>query len=451
MINLIPNSGVVIIGFGRVGRILAHYLMHNKIFIYAYDDNITIFKADKNQQFTHNAYFRIMSRNQWPIKNLKPKFAIVSPGFPEQASIIQFLKIQQIPIIDEIEFTSSMVTNPIIAITGTNGKSTATVLLGRILATAGQNVFWGGNLAPGIPFANVLYQEPKDAYIIETSSFQLSRCYDFHPHIAIITNITADHLDRHTTLSEYQKSKLRIFRAQNKTDYAIINFDDESSMKYRDTIPSQIIYFSHKRPVNGVYLKENKILFKNNTVCSLNDIKLYGKHYLDSILAVIAAAKTLNIHNRIITKVLRTFNGLEHRLQIIRQHGSIKYINNSMCTNPVAAAATLESFTKPVILIAGGKEKNLDLTVYIKAITHKAKFVVLFGENKNHFSHALKINHYYNYQKVNTIEEAVLTAKNKAVPNDVILFSPGFASFDKYKNFQERGLAFSKIVHAIQS
>ncbi|MBS4015349.1 MAG: UDP-N-acetylmuramoyl-L-alanine--D-glutamate ligase [Candidatus Latescibacteria bacterium] len=449
MIKLIPGSAVAIIGIGRVGRIITHYLMHNKINVYAYDDNIKVFTADENQQFVRNVYFKIISRKQWPITNLKPKFAIVSPGLPEQASIIRFLETQQIPIIDEIEFTSAMVKNPIIAITGTNGKSTATVLLGKILAAAGQNVFWGGNLAPGLPFATSLFQEPKDTYIIEVSSFQLSRCHHFHPHIAVITNITADHLDRHVTFSEYQKSKFRIFSTQKKNDYAILNHEDESSMKFKHTILSKVLYFSRKQYVNGVYLKNNKIFFKNSEVCSLNDIKLFGKHYLDSVLAVITAAKILNINNRIITKVLRTFTGLEHRLQFLRQHAGIKYINNSMCTNPVAAAATLESFTKPVILIAGGKEKNLDPTVYIKAMTRKAKFVVLFGENQNHLSHALKTHHYHKCQKVDTIKEAVLTAKKKAAPDDVILFSPGFASFDKYRNFQERGLAFSKIVYAI--
>jgi UDP-N-acetylmuramoylalanine--D-glutamate ligase len=449
MIKLAPYSSAVIVGFGRVGRIVTQYLMHKKIFVHVYDDNQKLFTDPKNSVIIRNPFIKTMQFMKLTRKKEKPQFSIISPGFPKQNRIIQYLKNQHIPMIDEIEFTASLIKKPIISITGTNGKSTATVLLGKILEAADQNVFWGGNLAPGLPFATALYQEPKDIYIIEVSSFQLSRCHNFHPHIAVITNITADHLDRHITLSEYQKAKFRIFKAQNYHDYAIINREDKSSIKLKHTISSKIIYFSQKQKVNGAYLIHNKIYYKNATICTLNDIKLVGKHYLDSILAVITVAKLLNVSNRVIIKVLQKFTGLPHRLEFIRQHASVKYINNSMCTNPIAAAATLESFSQPVILIAGGKEKKLDTTTYIRSMIHKAKFIVLFGENKNSLSMALHKHHFNRFQKANTLQQAVLTAKQKALPNDIILFSPGFASLDKFRNFYERGIAFSKIVYGI--
>lgn len=449
MINLTRFSSAIVVGLGRVGNIIANYLMRRKIYTYVYDDNKKIFSSHENTILTANNFFRTLSIKQSQFNSQKPKFAIVSPGISDSSNICQFLKSNRIRMIDEIEFTSAFIKNPIIAITGTNGKSTTTVLLGKILAATGRNIFWGGNLAPGLPFATALYQEPKDVYVIETSSFQLSRCYRFHPHIAIITNITADHLDRHTSLTEYQKSKFRIFRSQNKKDYAIINYDDETTMKRRDSIPSQIMYFSKNHKVNGAYIQNENIYFQNTRICALNDIKLFGKHFMDTVLAAITASKILLIDNHIIVNVLKQFAGLDHRLQFVRQHAGVTYINNSMCTNPVAAVATLKSFNQPVILIAGGKEKNLDASEFIKTITSKAKFVILLGENQNLLSEALAKNNYYRFRKVNSMKQAVLTAKNKAVPNDIVLFSPGFSSFDKFKNFQERGFAFSKIVYAI--
>jgi len=465
MITLSPQSSIAVIGFGRVGHIITQYLLQKRMVIYAYDDNEKIFKKEKLVHLTRHPQFKIMNNYRWSISDKQPNFAICSPGIPKQNKIIKFLTSASIPIFDEIEITQHLLTQsrklrllnkfsqwvyPYIAITGTNGKSTTTSLLGRILDADGRNVFWGGNLAPGLPFSITLFQESKDYYVIEVSSFQLERCLEFHPHIAILLNITADHLDRHTSLLNYQKTKFKIFSNQTKKDYAIINFEDEILMANRYLIQSKIIYFSKNRKVKGAYLANNQIFYNDEKICTLDIVKLFGSQYIDSILASICAAKLIGIKNKSIINVLKNFSGLEHRLEFIAEINGVKYINNSMCTNPSAGVATLESFNKPIILIVGGKEKNLDVNEYIKAVTNKIKYTILIGENRQHLGKLLEAEGYNNFQLTESLKKAVVIASKHAGPGDIILFSPGFASFDSFSNFQERGNVFKEIVYALQ-
>lgn len=453
-----------VIGLGRVGRMVSQYLLHNKVRVMAYDDNKNIVNDKEIQLLLHNRNFQLQSI----INNtLVSKLAITSPGISQKTEVAQFLQNHPVNLIDEIEFTQNILIgsqnqqliNSIIAITGTNGKSTTTALLGRILQRAGKKVFWGGNLAPGIPFITTLFHQPYQYYVIETSSFQLQRTNKFRPYIAILTNITEDHLDRHTTLDEYRKTKFRLFKNQSNTDYAIINMDDPVSMKYCKSIKSQKYFFSKScsafvdsggiEKVKGAYLKDNNILFNNEKICSVDIIKLRGSHYVEAVLAAVCAAKILKIKNDAIGYVLNNFTGIEHRLELVREYQGVKYINNSMCTNPIAGTATLNSFKKPVILIVGGKEKDLDVTDYISAITQKSKWTILIGENRNRLAKLLTSKEYFNFQLSDTLAKAVMIAKQKALPGDIILFSPGFASFDIFTNFQQRGKAFKDIVYEI--
>lgn len=441
----------IVVGFGNVGQLISKYLIKKGFQVYVYDDNTKAFTSKENRKITNHRFFHKINPQKPMLPVIKPEFAIISPGIAPSHQFLKTLARHHIPMLDEIEFTAQFISKPIIAITGTNGKSTATVLLAKFLSTAGYQVFYGGNLAPGKPFISSLFQKPKDYYVIEISSFQLQRCYKFHPYIAIITNITADHLDRHQSLADYQKTKLRIAQNQTPNDFCILNYDDKVSMAIKDQIPSQHIYFSGKDHTNGAYLINDQVIYYNNEkIIDLSDIKLFGKHYLDSILSSISAAKLLSVDNKSITKVLQQFKGLPHRLEVVRRLRGVTYINNSMCTNPTAASATLRSFGNPVILITGGKEKNLPIDEYLETIIQRAKYVVLFGENKTKLATRLNRLHYHNYQTALNLRDAVKIAQKQAQKNDTILFSPGFASFDAYQNFQERGHAFIKIVRQLK-
>ncbi len=450
MKTLSPLSPVAVIGLGRVGRTVAQYLTHKKYLVYAYDDNAESYQHKSNASLLHNQYFMMMHGCQWPISNKKPQLAICSPGLSEKSKIVEFLRLHAIPILDEIEFTAQLLHQPIIAVTGTNGKSTTTALIGKMLDADGKNVFWGGNLAPGLPFALTLMQENKDFYVIEVSSFQLERSQKFHPHIAVLLNITADHLDRHLSLKEYQKTKFRIFANQDKNDFAIINRDDPVTIRQQDKIPARKIWFSSRTKTNGAYIKDNQIYFNSVKVYPVQSIRLFGTQYLGSILAAVTVAKLLGVKNRSINKVLANFTGLEHRLEFVAEYKGVKYINNSMCTNPEAGAATLASFTKPVVLICGGKEKNLDIAGYIKAIIKHAKTAILVGDNSKKLAVQLEQNNYHNFHLDDSLKTAVKLASKIASVGDIVLFSPGFASFDQFNNFQERGRAFKEYVYELR-
>ena len=447
MMTLSPNSNIAVIGLGRVGRMITQYLLHKQAKVIAYDDNKNIFNIKELKILMNNSSFKMQTELS---SKLNQKFAVTSPGLSENSRVVQFLRHNRVKLIDEIEFTASTINRPIIAITGTNGKSTTTSLLGKILQADGKDVFWGGNLAPGIPFAVALFQQIKEYYVIEVSSFQLERADEIHPHIAILTNITADHLDRHTSLNEYQRIKFKLFTNQNNNDYAIINRDDPISMKYHKLIKSQRNFFSRFKKVKGAYINNNNIFYNDEKICPVDKVRLFGSHYIDSVLAAVCASKIIGVRNRIIADVLNNFTGLEHRLELVREYQGVKYINNSMCTNPTAGAAILGSFRQPVILIAGGKEKNLEIHDYIAAIIQKSKFTILIGENRTRLSNLLLSKQYKSYELANSLEKAVMIAKEHALPQDIILFSPGFASFDIFSNFQERGFAFKDIVYGIK-
>lgn len=450
MIKLHSDSLVAVVGLGRVGQIISRYLLKKGTLVYAYEDNKNVLEKKEIKDLILNPKFVIVKTNQWSTKNKKPTFAVSSPGFSQQNKTIKYLKSNNIPIIDEIAITASEVGKNIIAITGTNGKSTTTALLGKILQNDGKNIFWGGNLAPGLPFATTLFQEPKDYYVIETSSFQLERSDRFHPKVAILLNITPDHLDRHDSLAEYQTIKFKIFANQNKSDYAVINYEDKVIMDHKKLIKSKINYFSDKRKVKGTYTSNNNIFFYDRRICSLNNINLLGTHFINSILSAVCAAKIIGVKNNAIVETLRNFNGLEHRLEFVAEYDGVKFINNSMCTNPAAGVATLKSFKKPVILIAGGKEKNLEIDDYIKIITVKTKQVILIGQNRYGLAKKFDTYKFNDYNIADSLKDAVMKAKKCANPGDIVLFSPGFASYDTFSNFQERGSTFKEIVYGIK-
>jgi UDP-N-acetylmuramoylalanine--D-glutamate ligase len=438
----ILQKSLLIYGLGRAGTSLARFLVGKGIITYAFDDNPKVRENELVKELTQSHNFKLIA----DIKKVKPEIVICSPGIRSESQIIADLTKREISIIDEIEFTSYFVDKPIIAITGTNGKSTTTALIGLILMSDQRKVFYGGNLAPGSPFSAALLDEPKDFYVVEVSSFQLERCQDFSPKIALLLNITEDHFDRHQSKAEYVALKFRIFAQQNKDDFAIVNFDDPVIMANISKIRSKIFFFSTEKVVAGAYYRNGKIYFKNEAVCSTQSVKIAGKHNLKNVLAAVCAAKIIGVKNKSIESVLLKFTGLPHRLELVRELGGVKYINNSMCTNPDAGINSLDAISTPIIIITGGKEKNLVIEEYMKVIAKRAKYTILIGENRNRLRTGLEKLHYDQMEVVDSLEKAVNSARAKAAKGDTVLFSPGFASFDSYVNFMERGEAFRNVV-----
>ncbi len=433
---------VLIYGLGRAGMSLARFLVNKEANVFAYDDNPKVKEKPEVKELIGKKNFKIIMS----IREVKPDIVICSPGIRSDTPLITSMIKRDIPIMDEIEFTSYFIKKPIIAITGTNGKSTTTALIGTMLAADQRKVFYGGNLAPGLPFSTTLLAEEKDYYVVEVSSFQLERCYDFSPRIALLLNITEDHFDRHRSKGEYIGLKFRIFANQKKDDYAIVNFDDLVIMENLKTIQSKIIYFSSEKVVGGVYCENGIIYYKGEKICPISSIKIPGKHNLKNVLAAVGAAKIIGIKNKNIENAIAHFTGLPHRLELVRELDGIKYINNSMCTNPEAGINSLSAITQPVVLITGGKEKNLAFEEYLKAIAHQAKYTILIGENRYQLKTALEKIRYNQLEVADSLGKAVTSARVKALKGDIILFSPAFASFDSFANFMERGEVFKNVV-----
>jgi UDP-N-acetylmuramoylalanine--D-glutamate ligase len=438
----ILKKRLMIYGLGRAGISLARFLVKKEVAVIAYDDNQKVKDNPEVKELSRNQNFKLVK----DINYSQPDIIICSPGIRSDTPLIEKIIKNRIPLIDEIEFTSYFIDKPIIAITGTNGKSTTTALIGKILETDQKKVFYGGNLAPGLPFSTTLLDEEKDIYVVEVSSFQLERCHDFSPKIALLLNITEDHFDRHQSKEEYISLKFRIFNKQNKSDYAIINYDDPTIMANKTKIRPPITFFSTEKSVDGAYCQNGMIYYKGEVISPTEAIKLPGKHNLKNVLAAVCAVKIIGVKKISVEKALAAFTGLPHRLELVRELDGVKYVNNSMCTNPDAGVNSLWAISAPVVLITGGKEKNLAIEEYTKAITQKAKYAILIGDNRNRLKNELGKLHFEQMEVANSLEQAVNHARVKAVKGDTVLFSPGFASFDSYANFMERGKAFCHAV-----
>lgn len=438
----ILKKRLMVYGLGRAGISLARFLVSKGASVIAFDDNQKVKDNPEVKELNRYHDFKWVE----DINHAKPDMVICSPGIRSDAPLIEKMIKNRIPLIDEIEFTSYFIDKPIIAITGTNGKSTTTALIGTILEADQKKIFCGGNLAPGLPFSTTLLDEEKDIYVVEVSSFQLERCCDFAPKIALLLNITEDHFDRHRSKDEYISLKFRIFNKQNKTDFAIVNFDDPTIMANIAKIHSPTTFFSTEKSVAGTYCLDGMIYFKGEVISPADAIKIPGKHNLKNVLAAVCAAKIIGVKNNIIETALLSFTGLPHRLELVRELNGVKYINNSMCTNPDAAINSLEAISTPVIIITGGKEKNLVIEDYIKVIAKRAKYTILIGENRNRLSSELEELHYDQMEVADSLVKAVNSARAEAAKGDTVLFSPGFASFDSYANFMERGEAFRNVV-----
>lgn len=444
--KILPKA-VIIYGLGRAGKTVSQFLLDKGVKVFAYDDNPEIQEEATVRKLRQNPNFKFLPKPNSVINQTEIDMIIVSPGVSAQAPLLQTLKNKKIPIIDEIEFTAQFIAKPIIAITGTNGKSTTTALIASILTTDGKNVFAGGNLAPGQPFSSALLADEKDFYVVEVSSFQLERCYSFSPHIALLLNITEDHFDRHHSKEEYVALKFRLVAHQKKNDFAIVNFDDPIIKANLNKIPAKTFYFSIERVVDGTYCQDEMIYYQGEPVLSVAEIKIPGKHNLKNVLAAICATKIIGVENSSIEAAITKFTGLPHRLELIREIDGIRYINNSMCTNPEAAINSLQAVPKPIILITGGKEKKLEIADYLRAIVGNAKYTILIGENRYRLKQALIKLNYKDLAVADSLEMAIAVARQKATKGDTVLFSPGFASFDSYANFIERGEAFRNAIN----
>ena len=376
---------------------------------------------------------------------------IISPGVPWDSPFLNKIREKGIRIMSEVEFAFQQLQAPFIAITGTNGKTTTTTLTGEILKRGGKKVFVGGNI--GNPLCEEVLNGGKSELVLsEISTFQMEGSETFKPYISAILNITPDHLDRHESMDEYIELKKRVFINQDENDYMILNLDDEITAGFSTEVRGKKVFFSRLKEVeNGAFVREDKIIFKNDgreeTVCSLKDLKLIGVHNIENTLASVAISGICGISGKIMRDVISEFKGIKHRMELVREIRGIRFINDSKGTNVGATVKSLQSFNEPIILIAGGKDKGSDYLPLKGLIEERVKFLILIGDAKKKI--AKNLNGFKNRIEADTLENAVKEGYKRAKSGDIVLLSPACASFDMFRDYEDRGEQFEEIVNRL--
>ncbi len=377
---------------------------------------------------------------------------VKSPGVPMDIPVLKSAREKGIPVIGEVELAYKICRAPIIAITGTKGKSTTSTLLGQVLSKFRDgNTIVAGNI--GKPITRyVLDLTESDLLVLEVSSFQLETTVNFAPEVSMILNIQRDHFDRHKSIEDYAAAKYRIFANQTEDNYTILNADDQMTMACASRTRARVILFSSRRELDeGICVQDDKIVAKCNgstmPILRRDELRIPGRHNLENALAVVAASLIYGVDLEIIRETLRNFSGLEHALEFVDEVCGVKFVNDSKSTNVIALKAALESLSDPAILIMGGRDKGNDYDPLKQLVREKVSQIILIGESAEKIQNS--IGGCATIHRVITMADAVDLAYSLAKPGDAVLLSPACASFDMFRDYAHRGAAFKKAVKKI--
>lgn len=447
------NKKVTVVGLGNSG-IGSVALLKSTGAVVSVTDNADDENIRKNAKLLEEKYIDVeIGRHTEPFLSGTELF-VVSPGVENSSPVIRYAEKNNIPAISELELGYLFCKGPIVAVTGTNGKSTVVSLLGEILRSAGIPVNVCGNI--GNALSGEIENINEDTVVIlETSSFQLERIVFFRPKISVILNVAEDHLDRYRTFEDYLAAKKKIFKNQKRGDITILNYDDRNlaGLAKSQKIASKVLYFSAKKKVEGVYLDNSgiKIFLKNKKrmLFKLENLKLEGGHNVENIMAAALAATLLGAKNDSIEKAVKGFAPLGHRFEKVAEIEGIEFIDDSKATNVDSAERALGSLGRHVILIAGGKDKNLSYEKILPLVKKKVKKIVLIGETKS------KMRSIFNgsvaVEEKGSLPEAVKAAYESASAGDCVLLSPMCSSFDMFKDYKERGEVFKEAVEELKA
>jgi len=389
---------------------------------------------------------------------------VTSPGVPPDKMGLSNARQAGVEIIAEIELAFRIAVAPIAAITGTNGKTTTTVLAGLILREAGFDTFIAGNAAGTglvqdertiMPLVMAAHRAlPNDRIVAEISSFQLDGIAGFAPKVGAVLNVTSDHLDRYSSVAQYADAKARMFEYQGSDEYSIINTDDPVSSMLRNRTNGHLLEFSRTREVaEGAYLRGDDIVItlggRDAVVCARSDIRLKGSHNVENLMAAGLIAMSMGASAVDVKQIARTFGGVAHRMQLVAEIDGVEYINNSMCTNVDAAVRSIESVESSVIVICGGRDKNLDYTALADVFVRKVKHVILIGEARNTLKEYCDKAGYSAVSEAENMFDAINRGRTLADTGDVVLLAPVCSSFDMYGSFEERGEDFCQAVKGL--
>lgn len=451
----LTDKKVVVVGTGVSGMGAVKLLSETSADITLYDGND---KADRDEilkKIPDDCDLRLII-GEMPDEVVKETdLLVISPGVPIDSDIVKLFEKENVPVWGEIELAYNFEKGTVFAITGTNGKTTTTTLVGEIMKKYNNQTFVVGNI--GNSYTSEVLKTTKDSYTVaEISSFQLETIREFAPKGSAILNITPDHLNRHYTMENYAAVKESITKNQWKVredDYCVLNYDDKVLREFGKTIKNPVYFSRKEKPSKGAYLDGRIIRYFDGKddyeVMSVDDMHLFGNHNYENVMAAIAMTIEAGVPLNIIINVIKDFMGVEHRIEYVRDKNGVRYYNDSKGTNPDSSIKALEAMSRPTILIAGGYDKHSEFDEFIEAFDNKVKLIVLLGQTADKIEETAVRHGFTNIIKTDSLEKAVKICAENAVSGDVVLLSPACASWGMFKNYEERGKLFKEYVNSL--
>ena len=446
----LTDKNILVYGAAKSGISAAHLLQKLGANVWLFDCNTKLTKEDFKDKLEGNRQFTFLSGTLKEVLLPMLDLIIISPGVAlDHPDVLELIK-KNIPVWSEIELAYCFTKGKIIGITGTNGKTTTTTLVGEIMKSYFNEVFVVGNI--GECYSDqALNTSAESVTVIELSSFQLETIHTFRPDISIILNITPDHLDRHHTMDHYIAAKERIAMNQTENELCILNYEDEILRTLSSRLYTDIMFFSSARKLpEGIYLDGDTIYYSNKLktefVCNVNELRLLGKHNYENVMAAVGAAITIGIPLEYIRKTILDFQAVEHRIEYVETIDGVTYYNDSKGTNPDAAIRALQAIKGPTLLIAGGYDKKVSFDDLINSFEGKVKYLILLGQTREQLAVTARNHGFTKIIMVNSLKEAVIVSAKKAEAGDVVLLSPACASWDMFDNYEQRGKLFKEYV-----
>lgn len=446
------NKKVLVFGSGISGIGACQLLEAVGEEVILYDGNISLNPEEIKRQIGEGTGAQIVlgELSEDVIETLD--LVVMSPGVPTDLPIVNKMREKGLPIWGEVELAYTYGKGDVLAITGTNGKTTTTALLGEIMKNYKESVFVVGNI--GNPYTTeALNMKADSVAVAEVSSFQLETVHGFRPRVSAILNITPDHLNRHHTMENYIQAKEDIAKNQTEEDTCVLNYEDEVTRKFGEKLKAKVLYFSSQRKLEkGIYLEDGNIVYcveEPIVVCHVKELKLLGTHNYENVMAAVAMAAAYGVPMDIIRKTVKEFAGVAHRIEFVCEKNGVAYYNDSKGTNPDAAIKGIQAMNRPTLLIGGGYDKDSEYDEWIESFEGKVKYFVLLGQTREKIAETARKLGFENIIMTESLEEAVATCAKLAEPGDAVLLSPACASWGMFKNYEERGDKFKSYVNAL--
>lgn len=448
----LSNKKVMVVGTGISGIGAVSLLNKAGADVILYDGNEKLDIKEVEKKLGENKAQIIIGKLDDNITDIVD-LLVISPGVPIDSDIVLKFKHENVPVWGEIELAYSFDKGKVIAITGTNGKTTTTALVGEIVKEYENETFVVGNI--GNPYTKEMLKTSEKSYTVaEISSFQLETVHKFHPIVSAILNITPDHLNRHHTMECYAQTKEMISYNQNRKDVCVLNYDDEILREFGKKCSANVVWFGRiNRPEVGAFLDGDIIKYTDGEnvedMLNVNDMNLIGTHNYENVMAAICIAKAAGVPDDIIIRVVKQFKAVEHRIEFVASKNDVLYYNDSKGTNPEAAVKAIEAMSRPTILIGGGYDKGSEFDLYVKAFKGRVKKLVLIGQTSDKIAQTAIKYGFTDIIKADSLKEVVDICAREAQPGDAVLLSPACASWGMFDNYEQRGRMFKEYVNAL--